>query len=59
MPDPLAAVRRASQRLAQDAAVRDAAIRTAYANGKTLREIAAAAGLTFPRIHQIVKKEKP
>ncbi len=50
----LTAVRRATAKAAQASQARDDAIRQAAANGWTLRAIAAAASLSFARIHQIV-----
>jgi hypothetical protein len=62
MTDPLARVRRATKRRnlparqRVDAEWRDA-IRAAHAEGATLRAIAEAAGITNPRVHQIVTRE--
>lgn len=55
---PLTSVRKATDRAVRAAADRDAAIAAAYREGHTLREIAAAAGLTFQRVHQIVAAVK-
>jgi len=51
----LQAVTRAAQRAALASQARDEAIRKAVADGHTLRAVAAAAGLSYARIHQIVK----
>ncbi len=51
----LTEVRRAADKAALASQARDDAIRRASADGQTLRAIAAAAGLSFGRIHQIVK----
>lgn len=55
MPTDLNAVRRAADKAAQALVDRDDAIRRAHAQGATLRAIAEAAGLSFARIHQIVR----
>ncbi len=52
---PLTAVNRAADKAASALEARDEAIRKAVADGHTLRAVAAAAGLSFARIHQIVK----
>lgn len=51
----LNAVRRAAAKAASASQARDDAIRKAHAEGATLRAIAEAAGLSYARIHQIVK----
>jgi hypothetical protein len=53
-PATLSAVTRAAAKAASASQARDDAIRKAHADGATLRAIAAAAGLSFARIHQIV-----
>jgi hypothetical protein len=53
---PLTAVTRAARKAALASQARDEAIRKAVAEGQTLRAVAAAAGLSFARIHQIVQK---
>jgi hypothetical protein len=57
-PAPLVKVERAARKAALSLEARDAAIVAAYEAGFTLRQIAAAAGLTNPRIHQIVRKAR-
>jgi len=61
MGDNLMAVRQAAERwrtaegaAARARAERDTAIRAAYAAGASVREIAAAAGLSYQRVSQIV-----
>lgn len=49
------AYRRATHRMQAERAAFYAAIRAAAADGMTLRAIAEETGLTFARIHQIVK----
>lgn len=51
-------VRRATERVAQAATEREESIRAARTAGASLRAIAAEAGLTAGRIHQILKEEK-
>jgi hypothetical protein len=51
----LTAVTRAAAKAASASKQRDDAIRKAVADGATLRAVATAAGLSFARIHQIVK----
>jgi predicted transcriptional regulator len=51
-------VERAARRAALSLEERDAAIVAAHEAGFTLRQIAVAAGLTNPRIHQIIRKEQ-
>lgn len=55
MPANLNAVRRAASRAAQALEARDEAIRKAHTDGATLRAIAEAVGLSFSRVHQIVR----
>lgn len=55
-PDPLARVRRAARKAAHAHQERDEAIRAAVEAGHSLRAVADAAGLTNPRVHQIVRK---
>lgn len=52
--DPLTAVTRAARKAALAAQARDDAIRAASAAGETIRAIAAAAGLSPTRVHQIL-----
>jgi hypothetical protein len=52
----LTAVTRAARKAVLASQARDEAIRRAAAEGQTLRAIAAAASLSFARIHQIVRK---
>lgn len=52
--NPLVAVRRAAVKAAQAAQQRDAAIRAAHEAGATIRVIAAEAGLSHQRVHQIL-----
>jgi hypothetical protein len=56
MPDPLTAVKRATARRSEANASWRAAIRQAHAEGSSLRQIAAAAGVTHVRILQIVRR---
>jgi hypothetical protein len=56
MPDPLTAVKRATARRCEANASWRAAIRQAHAEGASLRQIAAAAGVSHVRILQIVKQ---
>lgn len=51
---PLAAVTRAAAKAASASQARDDAIRAAHENGATIRAIAAAAGISFQRVHQIL-----
>jgi hypothetical protein len=53
-PASLSAVTRAAHKAASALEARDDAIRAAVADGRTLRAVAEAAGLSFARIHQIV-----
>lgn len=55
MAPNLTVVTRAAHTAAQARQARDDAIRAAHANGATLRAIAEATGLSFARIHQIVR----
>jgi hypothetical protein len=55
MARELRAVTRAADKAASALKARDDAIREAVAGGATLRAVAGAAGLSFARIHQIVK----
>lgn len=50
----LSIVRRAATKAALAAQARDDAIRAAHAAGETIRAIAAAAGLSPARVHQIL-----
>jgi hypothetical protein len=54
VPASLTAVTRAAAKAASASQARDEAIRKAIADGNTLRAVAAAAGLSFARIHQII-----
>jgi hypothetical protein len=54
MPDQLARVKRATRKRATADQEWRAAIRDAVAAGQSLRTVAAAAGVTNPRVHQIV-----
>lgn len=54
MAASLTAVTRAAAKAASALKTRDDTIRRAHAEGATLRAIAAAAGLSHGRIHQIV-----
>jgi transposase-like protein len=56
MADPLTTVKRATARRAESEAAWRAAIRQARAEGASLRQIAAAAGVSHVRILQIVKQ---
>jgi hypothetical protein len=56
MPDPLTAVKRATARRSEANASWRAAIRQAHAEGSSLRQIAAAAGVTHVRILQIIRR---
>lgn len=56
MAASLTQVTRAARKAALASQARDDAIRKAKSDGATLRAIAEAAGLSFARIHQIVKK---
>jgi hypothetical protein len=56
MPDPLKAVKRATARRSEANVSWRAAIREAHAEGLSLRQIAAAAGVSHVRILQIVKQ---
>jgi DNA-directed RNA polymerase specialized sigma24 family protein len=51
---PLTAVTRAAAKAASASQNRDDAIRAAHANGYSIRAIAAAAGLSSTRVHQII-----
>lgn len=53
-PSQAAKVRRAAAKAASASAARDQAIREAHAAGLSIRTIAAEAGLSFQRIHQIL-----
>ena len=52
---PLTSVTRAARKAASALQARDDAIRAAHAEGVTLRAIAAAAGLSHQRVHQIIR----
>jgi DNA-binding NarL/FixJ family response regulator len=54
--NPLTRVRRAAERAAAAASERDEAIVDAHKAGLTLKAIAAEAGLSFQRVHQIVRR---
>lgn len=56
MADPLTTVQRARARRAESEASWRAAIRQARAEGASLRQIAAAAGVSHVRILQIVRQ---
>jgi hypothetical protein len=56
MADPLTMVQRATARRAESEASWRAAIRQARAEGASLRQIAAAAGVSHVRILQIVRQ---
>jgi transposase-like protein len=56
MADPLTTVKRATARRAESETAWRAAIRQARAEGASLRQIAAAAGVSHVRILQIVKQ---
>jgi transposase-like protein len=56
MADPLTTVKRATARRAESEASWRAVIRQAHAEGASLRQIAAAAGVSHVRILQIVKR---
>ncbi len=49
-------IRRAKERADKARSAFEQAVRDAHASGVSLREIAAEAGLSFQRIHQIVHK---
>ena len=51
---PLTKVARAADKAALALRERDDTIRAAYASGETIRAIAAACGLSFQRVHQIL-----
>lgn len=55
MINSLTAVSRAATKAALAAQQRDDAIRQAVKDGATLRAVAQAAGVSYARIHQIVK----
>jgi len=60
MPErDLARVELAAERATAARAELHEAIREAKANGETLRSIADAAGLSFQRIHQILRSREP
>ena len=54
----LRAVRRAAVKAVSASRERDDAIRAAHAAGETVRAIAAEAGLSHQRVHQIVHAER-
>lgn len=54
MKTELSQVRRAAAKAAQASQDRDDAIREAHAAGETIRAIAAEAGLSHQRVHQIL-----
>jgi hypothetical protein len=56
MADPLTTVKRATARRSEANASWRAAIREAHAEGASLRQIAAAAGVSHVRILQIVRQ---
>jgi hypothetical protein len=56
MSDPLTSVKRATTRRSEANAAWRAAIREAHAEGSSLRQIAAAAGVSHVRILQIVRQ---
>jgi transposase-like protein len=56
MPDSLKNVKRATARRAESETAWRAAIRQAHAEGSSLRQIAAAAGVSHVRILQIVRR---
>jgi hypothetical protein len=56
MPDPLTTVKRATARRTESEVSWHAAIRQARVEGASLRQIAAAAGVSHVRILQIVKQ---
>jgi transposase-like protein len=56
MADPLSAVKRATARRSEANASWREAIREAHAEGSSLRQIAAAAGVSHVRILQIVRQ---
>ncbi len=53
---PLTRVKRATKRRAAADEEWRVAIREAHAEGESLRAIARAAGVTNPRVHQIVRE---
>jgi hypothetical protein len=55
--DPEIRLRRAAKRYAEAKAERDQAIRDAAAAGMTRRAIAAAVGVSFQRVQQIVRRD--
>lgn len=54
MPNELQKVRRTAAKAVSASLDRDNAIREAHAAGATVRAIAAEAGLSFQRVHQIL-----
>ena len=56
MADPLKTVQRATARRAESESAWRAAIRQAHTEGSSLRQIAAAAGVSHVRILQIVRR---
>jgi len=56
MADPLKTVQRATARRTESEAAWRDAIRQAHVEGSSLRQIAAAAGVSHVRILQIVKR---
>jgi hypothetical protein len=54
-PDPLVRVRQTARKAVSALGERDAAIRDAYRAKVPMAVIAAAAGLTRQRVHQIVR----
>jgi transposase-like protein len=56
MANPLTTVQRATARRAESEAAWRAAIRQAHAEGASLRQIAAVAGVSHVRILQIIRR---
>jgi hypothetical protein len=54
----LASVTRAASKAVSAGEARDATIRAAVADGATIRAVAAAAGLSAARVHQIVHQDR-
>lgn len=54
MARPLTAVTRAAAKAASALEARNVAIRAAHERGETIRAVAAAAGLSPARVHQIL-----
>ena len=57
MADSLARVRRATKRRTDSEDEWRASIRAAVSEGKSLRVVAEAAGVSNPRVHQIVREQ--